>query len=115
MAKPSLSCGMWDLYLQHVRSSSLTRDGTWGPLPWECGILATGPLGKSLGRANFRIRGIGTDNSMELSATFKFKDSLLQKSKRHTCGCTSSLGVLGGALLTPQESGQHDGLEVKKT
>ena len=28
--------------------SSLTRDGTGGPLHWECEVLTTGPPGKSL-------------------------------------------------------------------
>ena len=32
----SLSCGTQDLYLQHVGSSSLTRDLNPGPLHWEC-------------------------------------------------------------------------------
>ena len=34
--------------MRHVGSSSLARDGTWGPLPWECEVLATGSPGKSL-------------------------------------------------------------------
>ena len=38
---------MGNLYLQHVRSSSLSKDGTPGPLHWECGVLATRPQGKS--------------------------------------------------------------------
>ena len=33
--------------MQHVGSSSPTRDGTQ-PLHWELGVLATGPSGKSL-------------------------------------------------------------------
>ena len=33
--------------LQHVGSSSPTRDQTWAPLCWELGVLATGPPGKS--------------------------------------------------------------------
>ena len=37
---------MQALYLQHVGSSSPTRDRTWGPLPWEHEVLATGPPGK---------------------------------------------------------------------
>ena len=45
----------WDLelrlmnsWLPLVGSSSLTRDGTLGPLHWEQGVLATGPPGKFL-------------------------------------------------------------------
>ena len=34
------SCSMWDLFLN--QGSNL------GPLHWECGVLATGPPGKSL-------------------------------------------------------------------
>ena len=30
-------------------SSSLTKDGTWGLLYWECGVLANEPPGKSQG------------------------------------------------------------------
>ena len=37
-----LSCGM------HVGSSSLTRDRTRAPSPWERGVLSTAPPGKSL-------------------------------------------------------------------
>ena len=44
------SCGMQDLSLWQVGSSSLTRDRTLGPLNWECGVSATGPPGKSLHR-----------------------------------------------------------------
>ena len=44
-----LSCTTQDLFkFQHVESSSLTRDGNC-TLHWEHGVLATGPLGKSLG------------------------------------------------------------------
>ena len=34
------------LVLVLAGSSSLTRDRTWFPLHWECGVLATGPPGK---------------------------------------------------------------------
>ena len=34
--------------MQHVGSSSLTRDQTLDPLHWEHRVLATRPLGKSL-------------------------------------------------------------------
>ena len=48
LAVPRLSCSTWGLlWLQHVGSSSPTRDQTPGPLHWEHGVLATGPLGKS--------------------------------------------------------------------
>ena len=39
------SCGMWTLSCG-MRSSSLTRDQTLGPLHWECRVLATGSPGK---------------------------------------------------------------------
>ena len=39
---------MWDLWLQHVRSSTLTRDWTQAPCIWECRVVATGPPRKSL-------------------------------------------------------------------
>ena len=43
-------CGMWTLScssLQHVVSSSLTRDRTWAHGHWERGVLATRPPRKS--------------------------------------------------------------------
>ena len=40
-------CGTWDLYFQLVKSTSLTRDRTLGPLHWEFEVLAVGPQGKS--------------------------------------------------------------------
>ena len=40
LAVPGLCCGMWDLVPD--QGSNL------GPLPWEHGVLATGPPGKSL-------------------------------------------------------------------
>ena len=45
---PDLNCGLQDLYLWHVRPSSLIRDWTWAPQHWEHGVLATGPPEKSL-------------------------------------------------------------------
>ena len=50
------------------------------PLLWECGILATGPPGKSLERTSFRIRGVGTDNSRVVCYTQVQRQ---QRSKRH--------------------------------
>ena len=49
LAAPNLSCGMGDLrlLLQHMVSSSLTKEWTPGSLHWERGVLATGPPGKS--------------------------------------------------------------------
>lgn len=44
-----LSCSM-TAHLRHEGSSSLTKDRTLGPLHWECGVLATEPLWKSLVR-----------------------------------------------------------------
>ena len=48
LAVVSLSCGMWDLQVQQVGSSSPTRDQTPGPPHWEYRALDTGPPGKSL-------------------------------------------------------------------
>ena len=49
LAVLDLGCTMKDLFkVQHVESSSLTRNGTCA-LHWEHGVLATGSLGKSLG------------------------------------------------------------------
>ena len=45
---PCLSCGMWDLVP--------LRDWAQGPLPWEHGVLATGPPGKSSG---LHVKGRG--------------------------------------------------------
>ena len=56
-----LCCGMQDLQLQHTGSSSAAcellvaacgiqfpdQGSNPGPLHWECGVLATGPPGKS--------------------------------------------------------------------
>ena len=42
---PGLCCGMQDLQLWHVGSSSLTRDQTWAPSKHR--VLAIGPPGKS--------------------------------------------------------------------
>ena len=43
-----LGCGMWTLSCgMHVGSSSLTRDWTQAPPPWEHGVLTTVPPGKS--------------------------------------------------------------------
>ena len=49
LAAPGLSGGTWDFRssLRHVGSSSLTRGSNPGPLPWELGVLATEPPGKS--------------------------------------------------------------------
>ena len=49
----SLHCSMWDRHVNscliHVGSSSPIRDWTPDPLPWESGVLATGPPGNSQG------------------------------------------------------------------
>ena len=42
------SCSGANSWLQHVGSSSLTRDRTPGPMHWKQGVLVTGPPGKSL-------------------------------------------------------------------
>ena len=42
------SCSSANSWLQHVGSSSLTRDRTPGPMHWKQGVLVTGPPGKSL-------------------------------------------------------------------
>ena len=53
LAAPGLSCGTWNLQLwlenskvEHVGSSSLTRNGTWASCTGS-GVLATGPPRKS--------------------------------------------------------------------
>ena len=43
LAALGLSCGMEDLQLWHVGSSSLTRDQTQAPYIWEQAVLATVP------------------------------------------------------------------------
>ena len=43
----NLHCGLQNLQLWYVESSSLTKDQTQDPLHWEHGTLATGPPGKS--------------------------------------------------------------------
>ena len=45
LAALDLSCGTWDLLLQHVGSNSLTRNWTWALLYGEHGVLSTGPAG----------------------------------------------------------------------
>ena len=45
LALPGFSCGTCNLYLQHVGSGSLTKDGTRPS--WEHAVLATAPPGKS--------------------------------------------------------------------
>ena len=46
LAVPGLCCGVQDLWLQSVGSSSQSRIEP-GPLHWEQGVLATGPPRKS--------------------------------------------------------------------
>ena len=41
-----------EFLLQHVGSSSLTRDQNPDPMQWECGVLAPEPPGKSLSYIN---------------------------------------------------------------
>ena len=48
---------------------SLTRDQTWGPLHWECRVLATGPPGKSRHQHSYLV-----------SPSRKFKVKLNQES-----------------------------------
>ena len=43
-----LHCTLWDLWLHHVESSSLPRNRTQAPPPWECRVLTIRPSGKSL-------------------------------------------------------------------
>ena len=42
VSEQGLRCGMWDLELRHVGSSSLTMNWAWALWHWESGILATG-------------------------------------------------------------------------
>ena len=54
--------------MQHVGSTSLTRDRTLGPLLWEHGALATGPPGKSL-HFHFSLSCIGEGNGNPLQCS----------------------------------------------
>lgn len=47
LAALGLTCGIQDLLLWHVDSSSLTGDWALGPLQWGHGGLGPGPQGKS--------------------------------------------------------------------
>ncbi|KAI4588422.1 hypothetical protein MJG53_002830 [Ovis ammon polii x Ovis aries] len=53
---------------RHVGLSSLTRNQTCALLQWECGVLTTGPPGKSVKRPGFRC-GPPIGSSVPLSFT----------------------------------------------
>ena len=78
LAVLGLSCIMWNFFffffsysiqtqVEHVESSSLTRDGTWDP---ALGVLATGPPGKSLSATWVFINSI-INESVSPNYTFK--------------------------------------------
>ena len=47
LAAPGLSCSMWNLLVVACGIYVPDQSSNLGSLHWECGVLATGPPGKS--------------------------------------------------------------------